>query len=135
MNEHQKRKANAYTSLDANQEKLSARFTANPALANAQFVAMYFPSSNGETVGSTRISFVKDISWLDITKIGAVILFVLMVMFMHLAVVVCAFVFDSSAVVGVPGLVFNLVFGSALWGLVAAVAAADRKNRSRWEHT
>jgi len=40
----QKRKANAYTSLDANQEKLSARFTANPALANAQFVAMYFPS-------------------------------------------------------------------------------------------
>jgi hypothetical protein len=40
----QKRKANAYTSLDANQERLSARFATNPALANAQFVAMYFPS-------------------------------------------------------------------------------------------
>ncbi|WP_144126126.1 phospho-N-acetylmuramoyl-pentapeptide-transferase [Catellatospora sichuanensis] len=49
-------------------------------------IAMYYPSSNGETVGSTKISFVKDISWLDITKIGAVVLFVLMVMFMSNAV-------------------------------------------------
>jgi membrane protease YdiL (CAAX protease family) len=57
---------------------------------------------------------------------------VLMVMVMHLAIVVCVFVFDSSAVVGVPGLVFNLVFGGVLWGLVAAVAAADRQGRSRW---
>jgi phospho-N-acetylmuramoyl-pentapeptide-transferase len=49
-------------------------------------VALYFPSTNGETVGSTKISFVKDISWLDITKVGAVILFVFMVMFMSNAV-------------------------------------------------
>ncbi len=49
-------------------------------------VAMYFPSSNGETVGSTKVSFVKDISWLDITKVGAVILFVFMVMFVSNAV-------------------------------------------------
>ena len=39
-----KRKANVLTSLDANQERLSARFAANPSLVNAQFVAMYFPS-------------------------------------------------------------------------------------------
>jgi phospho-N-acetylmuramoyl-pentapeptide-transferase len=49
-------------------------------------VALYFPSSNGETVGSTRISFVKDISWLDVTKVGAVLLFVFMVVFMSNAV-------------------------------------------------
>ena len=49
-------------------------------------VALYFPSSNGETVGSTKISFVKDIPWLDITKVGAVLLFVLMVVFMSNAV-------------------------------------------------
>jgi hypothetical protein len=40
----QKKKANVLTSLDANQERLSARFAVNPSLVNAQFVAMYFPS-------------------------------------------------------------------------------------------
>jgi phospho-N-acetylmuramoyl-pentapeptide-transferase len=49
-------------------------------------VALYFPSSNGETVGSTKISFVKDIPWLDVTKVGAVLLFVLIVVFMSNAV-------------------------------------------------
>lgn len=39
-----KRQRNVYTSLDANQEKLSARFAANPSLTNAQFLALYFPS-------------------------------------------------------------------------------------------
>jgi hypothetical protein len=39
-----KRQRNAFTALDANQEKLSARFAANPSLVNAQFVALYFPS-------------------------------------------------------------------------------------------
>ena len=38
----EKRGKNIYTLLDANQKELSARFAANPALANAQFVAMYF---------------------------------------------------------------------------------------------
>jgi hypothetical protein len=48
-----RRKANAYTALDANQEKLSARFAANPSLVNAQFVAMYFPSLQ-EIVNATE---------------------------------------------------------------------------------
>jgi len=49
-------------------------------------IAMYFPSTNGKTVGSTNISFVKDISWLNITRAGAVVIFVLMVLFMSNAV-------------------------------------------------
>lgn len=43
-------------------------------------VALYFPSSNTETVGSTNISFVKDISWLDVGKVASVIIFILVVM-------------------------------------------------------
>jgi hypothetical protein len=39
-----KRQRNVLTSLDANRDKLSARFATNPGLVNAQFVAMYFPS-------------------------------------------------------------------------------------------
>jgi hypothetical protein len=39
-----KRQKNTYTLLDANQSTLSARFAANPALANGQFIAMYFTS-------------------------------------------------------------------------------------------
>src|SRR4051812_45712270 len=39
-----KRQRNAYTNLDANQQQLSQRFAASPALANAQFLAMYFSS-------------------------------------------------------------------------------------------
>ena len=39
-----KRQRNLFTQLDANQQDLSARFASNPALANAQFVAMYFGS-------------------------------------------------------------------------------------------
>lgn len=39
-----KRQRNVYTQLDANQQKLSQRFATNPALTNAQFLAMYFPS-------------------------------------------------------------------------------------------
>src|SRR5262249_33197704 len=39
-----KRQRNIYTLLDANQSTLSARFAANPALANGQFIAMYFTS-------------------------------------------------------------------------------------------
>jgi phospho-N-acetylmuramoyl-pentapeptide-transferase len=43
------------------------------------FIALYFPSTNGQTVGSTTLSFVRDISWLDLTKVGAVVLFILVV--------------------------------------------------------
>jgi hypothetical protein len=39
-----KRQRNIFTQLDANQQDLSARFAANPALTNGQFVAMYFGS-------------------------------------------------------------------------------------------
>jgi phospho-N-acetylmuramoyl-pentapeptide-transferase len=43
-------------------------------------IALYFPATNGQTVGSTHLSFVRDITWLDITKVGAVILFIGVVM-------------------------------------------------------
>jgi uncharacterized protein len=56
---------------------------------------------------------------------------VLMAVLMHLVGVACAFVLVSSAMVGVPDLIFNLVFGATLWVLVAAVAAANRRKRSR----
>jgi hypothetical protein len=39
-----KQQKNVYSLLDANQPELSARFATNPALANAQFLAMYFTS-------------------------------------------------------------------------------------------
>ena len=43
-------------------------------------VALYFPATNGQTVGSTYISFVRDIHWLNIGKVAAVILFIFVVM-------------------------------------------------------
>ncbi|TDB72327.1 phospho-N-acetylmuramoyl-pentapeptide-transferase [Micromonospora sp. KC723] len=52
-------------------------------------VALYFPSSmtgpsgavtNTETVGSTTLSFIRDIPALDLTKVGAVIVFIFVVM-------------------------------------------------------
>jgi membrane protease YdiL (CAAX protease family) len=61
---------------------------------------------------------------------------VLMAMLMHLMIIVWPFVLPgSSAMVGVPDLIFNLVFGATLWVLVAAVTAADRRKISRAEHT
>lgn len=44
------------------------------------FVALYFPSAAGYTVGSTHISFIRDIAALDVKKIAAVIIFVMVVM-------------------------------------------------------
>ncbi|MDB4877113.1 MAG: hypothetical protein JWM41_3559 [Gemmatimonadetes bacterium] len=49
-----KRQRNLFTQLDANQHDLSARFATNPGLANAQFVAMYFPSFQ-EIVNATDL--------------------------------------------------------------------------------
>ncbi|MCY1159695.1 MAG: family intrarane metalloprotease, partial [Citricoccus sp.] len=54
-----------------------------------------------------------------------------MAMLMHLAGVVSGFVLVPAAMVGIPDLIFNLVFSAALWVLVAAVVAADRRERSR----
>jgi phospho-N-acetylmuramoyl-pentapeptide-transferase len=50
--------------------------------------ALYFPKEDAHplTVASSKISFVRDIPWLDITKIGAVLLFVFVVMAMSNAV-------------------------------------------------
>jgi phospho-N-acetylmuramoyl-pentapeptide-transferase len=47
---------------------------------------MYFPSSKNLTVGSTKISFVRDIDFLEISKVGAVLLFIFVVMAMSNAV-------------------------------------------------
>ena len=60
---------------------------------------------------------------------------VLMAMLMHLPLIVFAFVLLTPAKVGVPELIFNLVFGATLWVFVAAVAAANRRKLSRGEHT
>jgi phospho-N-acetylmuramoyl-pentapeptide-transferase len=43
-------------------------------------VALFFPATNGQTVGSTHLSFVRDIGWLNMGKIVAVLLFVAVVM-------------------------------------------------------
>jgi phospho-N-acetylmuramoyl-pentapeptide-transferase len=52
-------------------------------------IALYFPSTmldpsgsatNTETVGSTAVSFIRELNWLDIGKVGAVILFVFVVL-------------------------------------------------------
>jgi phospho-N-acetylmuramoyl-pentapeptide-transferase len=42
-------------------------------------LALQVPSKKGETVGSTAISFVRDVDWLQISKVGAVILFTFVV--------------------------------------------------------
>jgi len=54
-------------------------------------IALYFPSHMRDqrealTVASSRISFVKDIDWLNISKIGAIVLFIFIVMAMSNAV-------------------------------------------------
>nr|WP_205864036.1 phospho-N-acetylmuramoyl-pentapeptide-transferase [Planosporangium mesophilum] len=58
------------------------------ALVGAVFgvIALYFPNKAGGTVGSTYLSFVKEIYWLEIGKVGAVLLFVFVVMSMSNAV-------------------------------------------------
>ncbi|MEU8818175.1 phospho-N-acetylmuramoyl-pentapeptide-transferase [Actinoplanes sp. NPDC048796] len=45
-------------------------------------VALYVPSTNGETVASEHISFIRDISWLDVGKVGSVLVFVFVIMAM-----------------------------------------------------
>jgi phospho-N-acetylmuramoyl-pentapeptide-transferase len=50
-------------------------------------IALYFPSNDRQlTVGSTKISFIKDIDFLEISKVGAVLLFIFVVMAMSNAV-------------------------------------------------
>jgi hypothetical protein len=49
-----KRQKSVLSQLDANRQELSARFAANPALTNGQFLAMYFPSFQ-EIVNATDL--------------------------------------------------------------------------------
>ena len=51
------------------------------------------------------------------------------------SILVCWALLFSPALVGVPGLIFTLVFGATLWILVAAVAVANRRKLSQGEHT
>ncbi|MET7472112.1 phospho-N-acetylmuramoyl-pentapeptide-transferase [Micromonospora sp. NPDC005211] len=41
--------------------------------------ALYVPSTNGQTVASEHISLIRDISWLDVGKVGAVLVFVFVI--------------------------------------------------------
>ncbi|HWS34357.1 MAG TPA: phospho-N-acetylmuramoyl-pentapeptide-transferase [Actinoplanes sp.] len=41
--------------------------------------ALYWASTNGETVVSENISFIRDIEWLNVGKVGAVIMFVFVI--------------------------------------------------------
>jgi phospho-N-acetylmuramoyl-pentapeptide-transferase len=50
--------------------------------AGFAIAALYFPSTNGETVASEHISFIRDISWLDVGKVGSVLVFVFVIMSM-----------------------------------------------------
>lgn len=42
-------------------------------------VALNYPSTAGESVAATTLSFVRDFEWLEITQIGAVIVFIIVV--------------------------------------------------------
>jgi len=44
--------------------------------------ALYVPSTNGQTVASEHISFIRDISWLDVGKVGSVLVFIFVIMAM-----------------------------------------------------
>ena len=44
--------------------------------------ALAVPSTNGETVASDHISFIRDVGWLDVGKVGAVLVFVFVIMSM-----------------------------------------------------
>ncbi|WP_431878250.1 phospho-N-acetylmuramoyl-pentapeptide-transferase [Micromonospora marina] len=41
--------------------------------------ALYVPSTNGQTVASEHISLIRDISWLDVGKVGAVMVFIFVI--------------------------------------------------------
>jgi membrane protease YdiL (CAAX protease family) len=61
---------------------------------------------------------------------------VLMAVLMHLMLIVWPFVLPGSpARVGLPDLIFNLVFGATLWVVAAVVVAADHRKLSRGEYT
>ena len=46
------------------------------------WAALYVKSTNGQTVASEHISFIRDVSWLDVGKVGSVIVFIFVIMAM-----------------------------------------------------
>jgi len=44
--------------------------------------ALYVASTNGQTVASEHVSFIRDVSWLNVGKVGSVIVFVFVIMAM-----------------------------------------------------
>ncbi|PFG39463.1 CAAX prenyl protease-like protein [Georgenia soli] len=52
---------------------------------------------------------------------------VLLAILMHVPITASGFILASPAMVGVPDVVYNLILGAALWILVAAATAADRR--------
>ena len=98
-------------------------------------VALYFPATNGETVGSTHVSFIRDIRWMDIGKVGVVVLFLAVVMATTNAVNLTDGLdgLATGACVGFlwwnasPARIFMGDTGSmALGGLIAGMAMATR---------
>ena len=51
----------------------------------------------------------------------------LIAMLMHLPLSAMGFIFGSAAMAGMPDLIFNLIFGATLWGVVALAFWADRR--------
>ncbi|QSB04258.1 phospho-N-acetylmuramoyl-pentapeptide-transferase [Natronoglycomyces albus] len=43
-------------------------------------IAFYYTGSIGQTVGSEYLSFTRDVPWLDLTKVGAVMLFIFVIL-------------------------------------------------------
>lgn len=52
---------------------------------------------------------------------------VLLAMLMHVPISAAGFIPGSAAMSGTPDLIFNVIFGAVLWGIVAAVTAAGRR--------
>jgi len=55
---------------------------------------------------------------------------VLIAVLMHIPLSSMSFIFGSAAMVGMPDLIFNLIFGAVLWAAVAAVAITDRRKKA-----
>ncbi|MDQ0261355.1 CPBP family intramembrane glutamic endopeptidase [Sinomonas atrocyanea] len=59
---------------------------------------------------------------------------VLIAVLMHVPMTALGFVLGSAAMAGVPDVIFNLIFGAALWVVVAAVTVAGRRHSAPTGH-
>lgn len=55
---------------------------------------------------------------------------VLIAMLMHLPLPALSFALGSAAMAGAPDMIFSLIFGTALWGVVALAFGTDRRNKA-----